>query len=521
MAVPEVVANIKARYAQFVQGSRRTAAELEKQRRQLRRNQRAIQQYNDRVRQGIQSLKQWSSVAAGAAVFSLGAAAREAAMLGEELQLLSVRGRISLNDVQAYAKVFAADLDNVSEAILTFVESVGEAWVEPDAERGQFFREIGLQLEDAQGKIRPTTDLLDEMLQRLAAMEDVGRREAIARPIFGEEDAKALLAAATRPDFEQRLAAFRADERKAKAEQIEGLARVRGEYHATAMEFKTSMLRVFGDLEDPISNMLTKLREAAPILEAGFKGALDRVVEIIGKLGQLTPAGLGGTPREAEERGRQVVDFVTDILLAVILLAVASYHGIGRVIRVGKWAYNAYKASKVSSKSGNIGELGKFGRKALQGAGGFAGAAWLKDLLMSEDEPTGQPHGPTGQPPLFPKPEYTMRANNTQEQLEEWIKTQGINAADLKGGEKAQVSPSRALNFQRAVVISPELARELNERVAQPGPVPATELLSNIRFASPPIRLSAIWDCTSRRGYPRRQTTHYRPRAYDRSYNSA
>lgn len=135
------------------------------------------------------------ALVSGGTAAGIFAFARSFAVSGDEIAKTSLRLGISTDQLQAlrYAaessgiatsKMDAA-LENAKQRVLEVAHGVGEA-------RGAFFR-LGVQVRDAQGQIRPLSELLPEIADGLAGF-DAATRNLIVSKIFGSSDLVPLLA---------------------------------------------------------------------------------------------------------------------------------------------------------------------------------------------------------------------------------------------------------------------------------------------------------------------------------------
>lgn len=133
-----------------------------------------------------QALKPLST--AGAAVdVALAGIAYNGGKTADELNTLSKQTGISTTDLQKYAA--AADLVDVSvEAIASGQKKMKKTMYnaqQGSSKAAKAFEALGVSVTDANGELRDQSDVFDETIKALGAMENPTERDAIAMQIFG------------------------------------------------------------------------------------------------------------------------------------------------------------------------------------------------------------------------------------------------------------------------------------------------------------------------------------------------
>ena len=127
--------------------------------------------------------------AAGAGIFAF---ANQVAMSNQQLLILSERTGVAteqISQLQFAAAQNNIEFDTLEDGLVTLTERIGEAAVF-GGEAGEAFQVLGINVRNADGSIRSTTEILPELADTLGRVEDRSLQVALANQIFGDESAR-------------------------------------------------------------------------------------------------------------------------------------------------------------------------------------------------------------------------------------------------------------------------------------------------------------------------------------------
>lgn len=115
------------------------------------------------------------TMAAVAGPAAVGALIKANINLGDQLNKTSQKVGVSVEKLSAYQ--YAAKLSNVSNETLTaslarLGKAMAEGAADPTSKTAVAFRNLGVQLTDTQGKVRPLSDVFEEVARKLAKVPD-------------------------------------------------------------------------------------------------------------------------------------------------------------------------------------------------------------------------------------------------------------------------------------------------------------------------------------------------------------
>lgn len=126
-----------------------------------------------------------TAVATGKKLFSLAKATSD---YGDEIDKESQKLGISAENYQKldYAmQMNGASIDDVSKGVKTITTELGKA-EKGEKGAGKSFKDLGVSLTDANGKIKTNEQVLLESINALSKMENENKRNALAQEIFGK-----------------------------------------------------------------------------------------------------------------------------------------------------------------------------------------------------------------------------------------------------------------------------------------------------------------------------------------------
>jgi hypothetical protein len=207
--------------------------------------------------------------AAGAAALAFGALGMKAINIADEIQDVADASGIgagqlmnlknSITEAGGKADSFIGVTNKLSVAI-------GQA-MDGNEKYQKSFRDLGVFVTDASGKIRDSGDILQDVVGKLAGIEDPAVRAARATELLGKEAAKI--------DWSK----VSAGKDAIKDEQIAQLSEYRGQIDALAISLETKLVTAFGEL-------------ATAVNKGGLVEGLAAMVEQMGMLISYIP-GLG------------------------------------------------------------------------------------------------------------------------------------------------------------------------------------------------------------------------------------
>lgn len=239
----------------------------------------------------------------GTAAAAAGFAVAGAAAVGSAIQIASVGDAAAESAQQAglateeYQELsFALEevgLSNPDAALQKFSRRLGDASRESGPAQ-KAFEDLGIAIENADGSLRDTNDVMDESIKRLAEIDDDARRASIAGNMFGKNAGNQLAASLSE-------GASAIDDARQKArefgivlddEAIDASSRLMD----SMGDLKNSFIGAFRTAFTPV--MMWLADTAAPILQNVMVPAIQKVADVVGGLFALVfqgdfQAGLG------------------------------------------------------------------------------------------------------------------------------------------------------------------------------------------------------------------------------------
>src|SRR5688572_3268224 len=133
-----------------------------------------------------------AGVAMGA---SLLAVTKRAADYGDQIQKASIRTGIGTKELSAY-KLLAERSDTSFEALTGAVgklsNNIFDAATNAKGPGAKAFKAFGIEVKDAGGNVRQASDILPEVVDRLASLEDGTEKTALAQKFFGKSAAELI-----------------------------------------------------------------------------------------------------------------------------------------------------------------------------------------------------------------------------------------------------------------------------------------------------------------------------------------
>lgn len=133
-------------------------------------------------------------VAAFASVQAVGGALKAAIDSADQLDELSARLGVSTEKLSAWGyagKMAGTDLEQIAAAIPKLSKSIAEA-ADDTSQSAGLFRALGIDVKDAEGKLRDVEDVLPDISDRFKALTSDTQEQAIAQRLLGESGVKML-----------------------------------------------------------------------------------------------------------------------------------------------------------------------------------------------------------------------------------------------------------------------------------------------------------------------------------------
>lgn len=245
---------------------------------------------------GVDMAKKTAMVAAEAvaamAVATVGAATALGAMVVKTAQADDAIGKMSdrlginvaaLSQLKHAAELSGAEFGDLADGLKDLSIKSGEAFSDKKGGAAKFFKEIGVSVTDASGKMRPTVDILYMVAEGLSQVKNDGRRAVVANGLLGGAAMKLM------PMIKGGAVAI--GEMQAEASKLGQVLDETGKKNAA--DFNDSMLRMKGavsgivmqvarGLTPALTGYLKQAQEWILANRELIQGKLDQVIKAIG-----------------------------------------------------------------------------------------------------------------------------------------------------------------------------------------------------------------------------------------------
>ncbi len=163
--------------------------------RKLKRAQRSVKVFARKSRGVAQSVGAPFAAVAGAVGFSLRSAVTGFAQAGDGLDKMSARLGISAVKLQewSFAATHAgAAPEDLEDALKDLSEKIAEVAGGDTGDAAQLFSALGISVKDASGKIRPASDIFEELADAIQRNEDPALRTKMAMVLMGDSGRKLI-----------------------------------------------------------------------------------------------------------------------------------------------------------------------------------------------------------------------------------------------------------------------------------------------------------------------------------------
>lgn len=162
---------------------------------QLKKNLATIKTSVAGISSGVRQSATRMTYAAGIATAMIGGLVTKTAIYGDNVAKTSKKLNMTVSGFQEYTH--AADLAGISQdkmvvALLKMQKRLGEATAGIGYAK-DIYKDLGIQIKDSNGIIRPTETLLDEVADAMVRMEDPTKRTRYLVELFGRSGADMLL----------------------------------------------------------------------------------------------------------------------------------------------------------------------------------------------------------------------------------------------------------------------------------------------------------------------------------------
>ena len=163
--------------------------------RKLKLAQRSVKDFASEAQGVAQSVGAPFAAVAGAVGFSLQSAVTGFAQAGDSLDKMSARLGISAVKLQewSFAATHAgAAPEDLEDALKDMSEKIAEVAGGDTGDAAQLFSALGISVKDASGKIRPASDIFEEVADAIQRNEDPALRTKMAMVLMGDSGRKLI-----------------------------------------------------------------------------------------------------------------------------------------------------------------------------------------------------------------------------------------------------------------------------------------------------------------------------------------
>ncbi len=163
--------------------------------RKLKLAQRSVKDFASEAQGVAQSVGAPFAAVAGAVGFSLQSAVTGFAQAGDSLDKMSARLGISAVKLQewSFAATHAgAAPEDLEDALKDMSEKIAEVAGGDTGDAAQLFSTLGISVKDASGKIRPASDIFEEVADAIQRNEDPALRTKMAMVLMGDSGRKLI-----------------------------------------------------------------------------------------------------------------------------------------------------------------------------------------------------------------------------------------------------------------------------------------------------------------------------------------
>lgn len=197
LAVRDTMSSVLAVASQKWEGFKTAvnSTEFDDLNRKLKLAQRSVKDFASEAKGVVQSVGAPFAAVAGAVGFSLQSAVTGFAQAGDSLDKMSARLGISAVKLQewSFAATHAgAAPEDLEDALKDLSEKIAEVAGGDTGDAAQLFSALGISVKDASGKIRPASDIFEEVADAIQRNEDPALRTKMAMVLMGDSGRKLI-----------------------------------------------------------------------------------------------------------------------------------------------------------------------------------------------------------------------------------------------------------------------------------------------------------------------------------------
>ncbi len=197
LAVRDTLSPVLAVASQKWEGFKKAvnSTEFDDLNRKLKLAQRSVKDFASEAQGVAQSVGAPFAAVAGAVGFSLQSAVTGFAQAGDSLDKMSARIGISAVKLQewSFAATHAgAAPEDLEDALKDLSEKIAEVAGGDTGDAAQLFSALGISVKDASGKIRPASDIFEEVADAIQRNEDPALRTKMAMVLMGDSGRKLI-----------------------------------------------------------------------------------------------------------------------------------------------------------------------------------------------------------------------------------------------------------------------------------------------------------------------------------------
>lgn len=197
LAVRDTMSPVLAVASQKWEGFKKAvnSTEFDDLNRKLKLAQRSVKDFASEAQGVAQSVGAPFAAVAGAVGFSLQSAVTGFAQAGDSLDKMSARLGISAVKLQewSFAATHAgAAPEDLEDALKDLSEKIAEVAGGDTGDAAQLFSALGISVNDASGKIRPASDIFEELADAIQRNEDPALRTKMAMVLMGDSGRKLI-----------------------------------------------------------------------------------------------------------------------------------------------------------------------------------------------------------------------------------------------------------------------------------------------------------------------------------------
>lgn len=238
----------------------------------LEESKKQVQGFGEYVKNNEEKIKKLGkqmTVAGGLIVGALGAAVKSTANYGDQLSKTSQRTGVATERLAAY-KLMADESDTSLEAVSTSIALMSRKMAEAaegSDTAAKAFSDLGVSVVNADGSLRPTQEVFDEMIGAFAEMPDGAEKTALAMELFGRSGSHLIpmlnMGAAGLQEYQEKAEglglALSKDAAQASADFNDQLTQLSKSFQAGVVQIGTALMPALTSLAGVITTVVEKV----------------------------------------------------------------------------------------------------------------------------------------------------------------------------------------------------------------------------------------------------------------------